>query len=335
MALPGPVRHAGTVRKMTTGSAIDGRTKHYGTFYGLPVSERSDGSDSPADNTDLPLLLIWGNCQAEALRVVLAGSPSLQFRTVRMPPVFELTSADLEHLRDLADRSTVLLTQPVKDDYRELPLGSAQVAAMLPAGATVIHWPVIRTSAYHPFQAIIRDPDGTLGDPPIVPYHDLRTLASAKHSTDMWDTPVSVAVCREIAAESIAELGRREREQCDVAISDLFNQPAAGDMFTINHPGNRILVELARRIQQLLGRPADAADRGRPLLGEVRAPMPQQAMAALGLSGVESPSWRVRGEEIAAEEVHLTQWQWYRDHPRMIAAGYRRHQAALDLLGLG
>ena len=84
-----------------------------------------------------------------------------------------------------------------------------------------------------------------------------------------------------------------------------------------------------------LGRPADAADRGRPLLGEVRAPMPQQAMAALGLSGAESPSWQVQGEEIAAEEIHLTQWQWYRDHPRMIDAGYRRHQAELDLVGLG
>jgi len=156
---------------------------------------------------------------------------------------------------------------------------------MLPAGATVIHWPVIRTSAYHPFQAIIRDPDDVLGDPPIVPYHDLRTLASAKHNADRWDTPVSVAVCREIASESIAELGRREREQCDVAISDLFNQPAAGDMFTINHPGNRILVQLARRIQQLLGRPADAADRGRPLLGEVRAPMPQRPWPRSGCPG--------------------------------------------------
>jgi len=319
---------------MTTGSAIDGRTRHYGTFYGLPVSQRSEGSDSPANDADLPLLLVWGNCQAEALRVVLAGSPSLQFRTVRMPPVFELTAADMEHLRALAGRSTVLLTQPVKDDYRELPLGSAQVAAMLPAGATVIHWPVIRTSAYHPFQAIIRDPEGTLGDPPIVPYHDLRTLASAKHNTDRWDTPVSVAACREIASQSLAELRRREDAQCDVAVSDVFGQPAVGDMFTVNHPGNRILVELARRIQGLLGRPADATDRGRALLGEVRAPVPQQALAALGLPGVESPSWRVLDDEIPAQEIHLTQWQWYRDHPRMITAGYRRYQAALDLLGL-
>jgi hypothetical protein len=319
---------------MTTGSAIDGRTRHYGRFYGLPRSERSpDGT--AADDADLPLLLIWGNCQAEALRLVLARSPSLQFSTVRMPPVFELTSADLPHLHALAGRASILLTQPVKDNYRELPLGGAQITSMMPTGATVIHWPVIRTSIFHPFQAIVRDPDGELGDPPIVPYHDLRTLASAQHNSDRWQAPVSVSSCQEIAAQSIAELRRREQAQCDVAISDVFDTPAAGDMFTINHPGNRVLVELARRIQHLLGRPADAADPGRALLGEVRAPLPQQALTGLGIPGVESPSWQVRGAEISAQEIHLAQWQWYRAHPRIIAAGYRRHRAALDILGLG
>ena len=68
----------------------------------------------------------------------------------------------------------------------------------------------------------------------------------------------------------MAELRRREHAQCDVRISDIFDHPEVGDMFTINHPGNRVLVELARRIQTALGRPADAVDPGRELLGEVR-----------------------------------------------------------------
>lgn len=321
---------------MTTGSAIEGRTRHYGTFYSLPVAQRADvTAEQDERDADLPLLLVWGNCQAEALRVLLAGSSSLQARTVRIPPVFELTSADLVHLRALAGRARILLTQPVNDDYRDLPLGSAQLAAMMPAGATVLRWPVIRTSAYQPFQAIVRDPDGTLGDPPIVPYHDLRTLASARFSEDRWDVEVSVAACKEIGQLSLAELRRREQAQCDVPISDVFDRPAAGDMFTLNHPGNRVLLELAQRIQQALGRPADAADPGRPLLGEVRAPMPKQALTALGIGGAPADFWLVRGEDIAARDIHRAQWQWYVDHPRMIDAGYRRHQSALDMLGLG
>jgi hypothetical protein len=140
---------------MTTGGDIDGRTRHYGTFYGLDPADRRDAN--PADD-DRPLLLVWGNCQAEAVRVLLAGSPTLPFRTVRVPPVFELTTSDFQHLVRLTSGAQFLLTQPVKDHYRDLPLGSGELAQMMPAGSTVLHWPVVRYSGYHPFQAIIRDP---------------------------------------------------------------------------------------------------------------------------------------------------------------------------------
>ncbi|MET0863026.1 MAG: WcbI family polysaccharide biosynthesis putative acetyltransferase [Nakamurella sp.] len=320
---------------MPTGRAIDGRTRHYGTFYGLSASQRTDGGGSETGETALPLLLVWGNCQAEALRVLLSGSAGRGFTTVRIPPVFELTAADVEHVRALVGRAAMLISQPVKDDYRDLPLGTAQIAAMMPPGATVVRWPVIRTSAYHPFQAIVRDPSGTLGDPPIVPYHDLRTLASARDGEDRWDSVISVAACRKVADLSIAELRRREQAQCDVAVSDLFDNPSAGDMFTLNHPGNRILLELANRILALIGGPADAADPGRDLLGEVKAPVPAQARAALGLPGVAATNWQVGGKEVAAQEIHQVQWQWYRDYPRMVEAGIRRHRESLEILGLG
>ena len=54
-------------------------------------------------------------------------------------------------------------------------------------------------------------------------------------------------------------------------------------MFTINHPGNRVLVELSRRLQRALGRPGDAADPGRDLLGAVSAPIDGAAAALFDL----------------------------------------------------
>lgn len=315
---------------MTT-SAIDGRTRHYGTFYGLDPAESRDGASG---DDDRPLLLVWGNCQAEAVRVLLSGSPSLAFRTVRVPPVFELTTADIEHLLRLMSRVQVLLTQPVKDHYRDLPLGSSELAGMMTSGRTVLRWPVLRYSGFHPFQAIIRDPWDESRDPPVVPYHDLRTLASARQNRDLLAAEVSVESVRTIAEASKAELRRREEAMCDVAISDLFQAPELGDMFTINHPGNRVLVELVRRVQRALGSPADATDPGRELLGEVSAPVPAVAMAALGLTGEASSTWRVRGDHIPDTEVHRVQWQYYRDNPRMIEAGYARHQRTLEVLGL-
>jgi hypothetical protein len=49
------------------------------------------------------------------------------------------------------------------------------MAAMMRPHATVVRWPVIRWAGLHPFQAIVRDPRDPSRDPPIVPYHDLRT----------------------------------------------------------------------------------------------------------------------------------------------------------------
>ena len=311
-------------------TAIDGRTRHYGTFYGLDPADRADGGD-PAD--DRPLLVVWGNCQAEAVRQLLAASPTLELRTVRIPPVFELTPADLGPLHRLVERASVLISQPVKDNYRDLPLGTNQLASQLRQGGAIIRWPVVRCAAYHPFQAIVRDPRDPSRDPPVVPYHDLRTLASARRGDDLLTADVSVQACRAVGQASKAELRRREQSQCDVGISDLFDQPEAGDMFTINHPGNRVLVELAQRIQLAVGRPADAVDPGRNLLGELTAPVPAPALAALGLPGIAAPSWRVRGREIPGAEVHRLQLQWYRDNPWVVDAGYARHRETLETLG--
>jgi len=316
---------------MTTGSTIDGRTRHYGTFYGLDPADCRDGN---AADDDRPLLVVWGNCQAEAVRVLLSGSPSLDFRTVRIPPVFELTKPDIGHLVRLMARTQLLLTQPVKDHYRDLPLGSGEVAAMMAQGSTVLRWPVVRYSGYHPFQAIIRDPLDELGDPPVVPYHDLRTLASARHGRDLLGAEVSIDGVRTVIEDSKSELHRRERTMCDVVISDLFDEPEPGDMFTINHPGNRVLVELVRRVQRALGSPADAAAPGRDLLGEVSAPIPAAAVAVLGLTGGASSTWRVRGVDVPDTEVHRVQWRWYLDNPRMIEAGCARHRRTLEILGL-
>jgi hypothetical protein len=320
---------------MTDGTAPDGRTRHYGTFYGVPDDLRNDHPDHPLDPA-APIVLIWGNCQAEALRVLLAGSPTLGLRTVRIPPVFELTRADLVHLQRLAERAAILLTQPVRDDYGNLPLGSAQVAAMLPNDGVALHWPVLRFAGFHPFQAIIRDPVDGSNEPPVVPYHDLRTLASAHLGRDLFTVEPSVAACTELTAASLAELQRREQAQCDIAVSDVFARPEPGDMFTINHPGNRVLVELARRIQRALGRPADATAPDRNLLGEVIAPSPAAALTALGVATTDADDdhWTVRGSKIPARDVHDAQLTWYAEHPAVVAAGWERHHATLHTLGV-
>jgi hypothetical protein len=310
---------------MTAGEIVDGRTRHYGTFYGSDPAPARDGR---------PLLLVWGNCQAESIRVLLSGSATLEAETVRIPPVFELTPSDIEPLRRLASSASILLSQPVKDDYRDLPLGTRQVAAMMRPDTTIVRWPVVRWAGLHPFQAIVRDPRDPSRDPPVVPYHDLRTLASARADADLFDVEPTDEACRAIAGASSAELRRREVRDCDVGISDLFDHPESGDMFTINHPGNRVLVELSRRLQRALGRPGDAADPGRDLLGAVSAPIDGAAAALFDLPAAVDCRWRIGDGAVAASEIHQTQLRWYRDNPWVVDAGYARHRATMETLGL-
>jgi hypothetical protein len=306
-------------------STIDGRTRHYGTFYGLP-------DDPEADLASVPVVLVHGNCQAESIRLLLDQAPELTGRTVRIPPVFELTADDLPHLERLLDRCDVLVSQPVKDGYRDLGLGTRELQGMLPAGARVIRWPVLRFAGLHPWQAIVRDPRDPGRNPPVVPYHDLRTLAAAagRSTTSSPD----VEALRAVAEASRAELARREARDCDVTVSDVFAAPRVGDMLTVNHPGNRILVTLARRLQEAIGVAPVAADPGRVLLGEVVAPVEAPVLAALGIDADPVDGWTVRGEPVDAAAVHAAQKQWYLDNPWVLDAGMQRHADTLALLGL-
>ena len=86
--------------------------------------------------------------------MLLAGS----MRSVRVPPVHELERDDIPHLRRTLAHASVLLSQPIRPDYRELPLGTAQVTAVLPPGAQTVLFPVMRYAGLFPFQAIVRSP---------------------------------------------------------------------------------------------------------------------------------------------------------------------------------
>jgi len=194
----------------------------------------------------------------------------------------------------------------------------------MPRGVQVVRWPVVRWTGLHPWQAIVRLPDGA--EPPVVPYHDLRTLTGRE--------PVQPDLLA-AAEQSRSELARREQRETDVGVSDLLLGLGLDAAHTINHPGNPLLRALAHRVQQALGAPADAPDPGRYLLAGIRAPLEQEVLAAMGLP-VEAARghWLVRGEEVGAQVVLEAQRRWYAERPDAVAAGLARHAPRLAALGL-
>ncbi len=305
---------------------IDGRTRHYGGFYGV----------AEPDGDDRPLLVVWGNCQAEALRVVLDTVPSSAFRTVRVPPVHELVDSDVPHVQRLAAETDVLLSQPIRTSYRDLPIGTDDVAAGMPPDGRVLRWPVVRWSGLEPFSAIVRDPDEPSADPPVVPYHDLRTLAQAARGGDgPWDVEVPAETFRAVAEEGLAELRRREQKGTDVAVSDLLMEQGAGAMHTLNHPGNPVLLALAARILEQLGSPAQPNDPGRTLLGTTLAPREARVLAALDLPTEDArEDWTHGGQTWTSDDVRAAQLAWYAERPRVVTAGRERYADLIARLGL-
>jgi hypothetical protein len=294
------------------------RRAHYGDFYG------------PAPSG--PVAVVWGNCQAESIRVLLAGSATFPLPTVRVPPVHELQPDDMAPLAALLPHVSILLSQPIRSGYRGLPIGTADVAAALPPGGQVLVWPIVRYVGLHPYAAIVRDPDHPSADPPLVPYHDLRTLARAAGRRRGCDP--SRRAMAAVAASSIEELARRERVGTAVAVSDLLSPLGADAVHTLNHPGNALLIALAGRLQGALGYPPDASDPGRELLGRLSAPLEAAVVDALDLDTAPREHWMVDGTIVDCAEIADAHMRWYRDNPACVAAGIRRHGERLAILRL-
>ncbi|GAA2533163.1 WcbI family polysaccharide biosynthesis putative acetyltransferase [Winogradskya humida] len=293
------------------------RTWHYGEFYGLS-EPHGDG----------PITLVTGNCQAESLRIMLDGAG---LRTVRLPAVHELTAADLPHLDHWLGRASFLVSQPIRDGYRGLPLGTAQLSARLGPGVRTVRVPVIRFAGLYPAHAIIRPPSDPGLVPPLVEYHDLRVLAEAAGLPTVRLNPATV---RAIADHSLTQLSTREAAHGTVIVSDLFAAPSFALMRTLNHPGNPIFTALAARVRAALGLPSHATDPGRPLLNSVHAPREAAVIEAWDLDEPdERPDWLVDGAVIEAGAVREAHLAWYSAHPDAVQAGLTRHADSLKILG--
>ncbi|AHI02534.1 hypothetical protein CFAL_02010 [Corynebacterium falsenii DSM 44353] len=317
------------------------RHHHYGEFYGLAPRwrERTPGAIR---------ICVIGNCQAESQRILL-DSTGL-FDSFRIPPVHEWDELDVHFARTAMADCDVLVTQAIRDDYRGLPCGDKQLARFLPAHGTVVRYPALRYSGMNPAITIIRVPQDTSLDPPVVPYHDLHNLAAfagvARTGSPNFDATMQLF---------LHELRVREVAHGCVEISDVVAE--APRWHTVNHPDNATLMELARRVARRIlevsagsgasggsgtsGRSgtsgAEAAlpqvhDPGRELLGGIDAPEDPQATAHWGVDNPRT-AWVDHGADIPVDQVWEAQREFYRQYPDAVTEGLRRHAPMLRALG--
>lgn len=291
------------------GSPMEGRRRHYAEFYGLAPLPTEFG-------------VVLGNCQAESLRTVM-DAPDRRF--VRVPAVHEMTAEDAERLHEVVGAAHTVVSQPVRDDYHGLPLGTRQVAAA--TSARVLTVTPVRFGGLHPFQAAVRVP-GVEENPPLVAYHDVRTLAAAA------GIPVVSALqpdaVRAIGRASVEELRRREAAT-DVPVSDLFDSVTADHARTVNHPGNAVWMPLGARVLDVLGAPGGVTAPGRPLLNAVRAPIAPEVVDAWSLPDEPRDHWIIEGVEVDDAEVRAAHTDWYASHPEFVVVAVDRLAALLSV----
>lgn len=265
--------------------ADDARRRHYARFYGLEATPSRPGDPGPATPSEAPTtsntsdaaastpttaastawarVCVIGNCQAESLRIVLHSSGVVD--SYRVPPIHEWEPGDIPWAQSALQSADILVAQPVRDGYRGMPIGTRQLQAFLPPTARTVLVPVLRYDGLHPYQAIIRPPADPSLDPPVVPYHDLRTLVAAATGSGEPVAPrPSASQLREAAEYSRSLMAARERAFGLVPMSDVL--ATAPVWHTINHPDNRTLEELGNRVYARLGltHPGEAA-RGQEL----------------------------------------------------------------------
>ena len=298
------------------------RNLHYGDFYQLTPEATGDSADAK------PMVIVHGNCQAEALRVMLDGLFGHVISTMRLVPVHEMTAEDVPFLRSVVARASVVVTQPIVEGYRGLPVGTADLvrwAQEHSATARFVTIPVMRWAGIHPAQCIVRS---EAGDPPIVPYHDVRTIVEAARGQR---PRLTRAFTRTAWETSSAELRRRIEHHGALDVHDILIERGRRTVHVINHPTNAVLEAVAQRIgaEIDLGS-ARSFDPGRTLLGSVIAPVEPEAALVAGLEPDASQTWLVNGEPVAAQEIRAAHLAWYQEHPSALAAAFARHQRLIS-----
>ena len=282
-------------------------------------------------------VIVWGNCQAPALASLLrAPLATAGLEVLTVPTVFEATAAEVAWVRDEVTRAALLVTQPIRDEYRHAGCGSEQLAAMLPDSGRAVRLPSVVHTGWFPYQANAHDEDGGRVDAPLVEYHDLRLLAAAAEGAsadevlERWPVTAAADGIRAAAAASVAELQRREAGT-DVLASDLVDAPDA--LFAMNHPSNGVLATLARRVLDHVGVDAPVDVPQREFLGAVRTPLEPHVVAARG-EGTARPDWVVRREPVSWEAVVRAQSELYAARPGIPRDARVRFADRLATLGL-
>lgn len=261
-------------------------------------------------------LLIYGNCQSEAIAACLTADPAFRRRWWWIPTpgrlVHMMAPADVDALQALLPDVDGFVLQQVDDDYRgDARFGTARLVADIGPGRPIVLFPNLFFDAYNKGVHVVRRRDGAILERPM-PIHDVglihlllrhrldREAARAAYRAFVEDEndPVGRGAIGDAAA-SLAELRRRVsrlRERFghlpDVAVLDYAEiLEAIHDRrvahYSDAHPTEASFAAVCAALAPALD--LGAAPRDFTLAERGALPVPRAVRAALGIGGDDPP----------------------------------------------
>lgn len=295
-----------------------------------------------------PIAIVFGNCQATPLGALLSSSKlfSKEFDVVRVPFVHEINQADTEILRRVLPKTSLYVTQEVRDDYRELPVGTSQLVSLLPQEARTVRFPVLYFEGLYPYQVYLRPASDSSELAPMTDYTDLRYLAFAARGLSDVEAARELAIhaapaeaLRSIRDASIANLYSRE-SSLDVKMAEEVDRSShlTASFHTVNHPSNALLAEMSAQIHGILGLDYDRriTPPSKEFLAHNLTPLEASTIEASALHLKSRPDWKIGRHDVTLTDLMALHLAWLRSSPELIATGVEQHKmrlAALNLLG--
>ncbi|MCK6210811.1 hypothetical protein KZX45_09685 [Georgenia sp. EYE_87] len=292
-----------------------------------------------------PVVTVYGNCQASALRTLLQRSPSFsnKFTIAWIPGAHQITAHQLPTIRKILRKTSIFITQEIKNDYRGLPLGTSQFVSALASGAQVVTYPVMYYRGLHPYLVYVHA-NGALGTPAprTEGYHDLRFIAAAARrmrpaEASRWleDYTGNAEWIRAVASESLNELKRRE-ERLDIKVSHAIAPLRDTAFWTVNHPSNDLMDVAVQGIMDALSLDSDVlAPLDYELLSSTVVPVHNHIRHALGYTTTSTESlWTIANTLTLEKRLLESHLEYYTARGEILEHALREHGEVLHRAGL-